>query len=92
MLPLQNLAAEGTYNNLDVTLRKANEYRNEWFENVHRCKLDETLGTIMERIVRAEVHRLVVVDESNQVLGVISLSDILKELVLKPCRKYWTAA
>ncbi|XP_071513926.1 uncharacterized protein [Panulirus ornatus] len=80
-----NLAAEGTYNNLDVTLRKANEYRNEWFEDVHRCKLDETLGTIMERIVRAEVHRLVVVDEKDQVLGVISLSDILKELVLKPC-------
>nr|ALV82311.1 protein kinase A [Gecarcinus lateralis]QCY49091.1 AMP-activated protein kinase gamma subunit [Gecarcinus lateralis] len=80
-----NLAAEGTYSNLDVTLRKANEYRNEWFEQVHRCTLQETLGTIMERIVRAEVHRLVVVDEKDRVLGIISLSDILKELVLKPC-------
>ncbi|KAK3883525.1 hypothetical protein Pcinc_012159 [Petrolisthes cinctipes] len=80
-----NLAAEGTYSNLDVTLRKANEYRNEWFEQVHRCTLDETLGTIMERIVRAEVHRLVVVDDKDKVVGVISLSDILKELVLKPC-------
>ncbi|XP_069162719.1 uncharacterized protein [Procambarus clarkii] len=80
-----NLAAEGTYNNLDVTLLKANEYRNEWFEQVHSCTLDETLGTIMERIVRAEVHRLVVVDEKRRVVGVISLSDILKELVLKPC-------
>ncbi|XP_063852940.1 LOW QUALITY PROTEIN: uncharacterized protein LOC135095771 [Scylla paramamosain] len=80
-----NLAAEGTYSNLDVTLRKANEYRNEWFEQVHRCTLQETLGTIMERIVRAEVHRLVVVDEKDRVVGIISLSDILKELVLKPC-------
>ncbi|KAG7159933.1 5'-AMP-activated protein kinase subunit gamma-2-like [Homarus americanus] len=80
-----NLAAEGTYNNLDVTLRKANEYRNEWFEQVHSCTLNETFGTIMERIVRAEVHRLVVVDEMGRVVGVISLSDILKELVLKPC-------
>ncbi|XP_045119682.1 5'-AMP-activated protein kinase subunit gamma-2-like isoform X8 [Portunus trituberculatus] len=80
-----NLAAEGTYSNLDVTLRKANEYRNEWFEQVHRCTLQETLGTIMERIVRAEVHRLVVVDEKDRVMGIISLSDILKELVLKPC-------
>lgn len=68
-----------------MTLRKANEYRNEWFEQVHRCTLDETLGTIMERIVRAEVHRLVVVDDKDKVVGVISLSDILKELVLKPC-------
>ncbi|XP_068248047.1 uncharacterized protein SNF4Agamma isoform X2 [Palaemon carinicauda] len=83
-----NLAAEGTYNNLDITLRKANEYRNEWFEQVHKCTLDETLGTIMERIVRAEVHRLVVVDSDDKVIGVISLSDILKYLVLKPCCKY----
>ncbi|KAG0717622.1 5'-AMP-activated protein kinase subunit gamma-2 [Chionoecetes opilio] len=80
-----NLAAEGTYSDLDVTLRKANEYRNEWFEQVHRCTLAETLGTIMERIVRAEVHRLVVVDDKDRVMGIISLSDILKELVLKPC-------
>jgi 5'-AMP-activated protein kinase regulatory gamma subunit len=53
---LQNLAAEKTYNNLDVSLKKANEHRNEWFEGVHKCKLEETLQTIMERIVRAEVH------------------------------------
>lgn len=51
----QNLAAEKTYNNLDVSLREANEHRNEWFEGVQSCKLDETLFTIMERIVRAEV-------------------------------------
>lgn len=55
MLFLQNLAAEKTYNNLDVSLREANEHRNEWFEGVQSCKLDETLFTIMERIVRAEV-------------------------------------
>jgi hypothetical protein len=53
---LQNLAAEKTYNNLDVSLKKANEHRNEWFEGVHKCKLEETLQTIMERIVRAEVY------------------------------------
>lgn len=51
----QNLAAEKTYNDLDVSLKKANEHRNEWFEGVHKCKLDETLYTIMEKIVRAEV-------------------------------------
>lgn len=55
LLLLQNLAAEKTYNNLDVSLREANEHRNEWFEGVQSCKLDETLFTIMERIVRAEV-------------------------------------
>lgn len=85
---LQNLAAEGTYHNLDVTLHQANEYRNEWFEGVLKCNLDETMEMIMERIVRAEVHRLVVVDKDNKVIGIISLSDILNELVLKPCGKY----
>ncbi|GJQ70363.1 hypothetical protein Trydic_g22795 [Trypoxylus dichotomus] len=80
-----NLAAEKTYNDLDVTLKKANEHRNEWFEGVHKCKLDETLFTIMEKIVRAEVHRLVVVDDADKVIGIISLSDLLLYLVLRPC-------
>lgn len=38
----------------------------------------------MERIVRAEVHRLVIVDEADKVIGIISLSDILLFLVLRP--------
>uniref|UniRef100_U5EQL4 Putative 5'-amp-activated protein kinase gamma subunit n=1 Tax=Corethrella appendiculata TaxID=1370023 RepID=U5EQL4_9DIPT len=79
-----NLAAEKTYNDLDVSLRKANEHRNAWFEGVQKCNLDESLYTIMERIVRAEVHRLVVVDENQKVIGIISLSDILLYLVLRP--------
>nr|CAH7757516.1 unnamed protein product [Callosobruchus chinensis] len=80
-----NLAAEKTYNDLDVSLKKANEHRNEWFEGVYKCKLDETLYAIMEKIVKAEVHRLVVVDEEDKVIGIISLSDLLLYLVLKPC-------
>ncbi|XP_043483854.1 dentin sialophosphoprotein [Leptopilina heterotoma] len=80
-----NLAAEKTYNNLDVSLREANEHRNEWFEGVQSCKLDETLFTVMEKIVRAEVHRLVVVDDDDKVIGIISLSDLLFHLVLRPC-------
>ncbi|XP_071451748.1 uncharacterized protein SNF4Agamma isoform X2 [Hetaerina americana] len=79
-----NLAAEKTYNNLDVSLKKANEHRNEWFEGVQKCRLDETLFTVMERIVRAEVHRLVIVDDDEKVIGMISLSDLLMYLVLRP--------
>lgn len=84
---IQNLAAEKTYNDLDVSLKKANEHRNAWFEGVQKCTLDETLYVIMERIVRAEVHRLVVVDESEKVIGIISLSDILLYLVLRPAEQ-----
>ncbi|KAL7039435.1 hypothetical protein ACKWTF_009909 [Chironomus riparius] len=79
-----NLAAEKTYNDLGVSLKKANEHRNAWFEGVQKCNLDETLFTVMERIVRAEVHRLVVVNELEKVIGIISLSDILLYLVLRP--------
>lgn len=78
------MAAEKTYNDLDVSLRKANEHRNAWFEGVQKCTIDETLYVIMERIVRAEVHRLVIVNEAHKVIGIISLSDILLYLVLRP--------
>lgn len=78
------MAAEKTYNDLNVSLKKANEHRNAWFEGVQKCSLDETLYTVMERIVRAEVHRLVVVDENDKVIGIISLSDLLLYLVLRP--------
>ena len=51
----QNLAAEKTYSNLDISLKKANEHRNEWFEGVHSCKHTDTLFSVMEKIVKAEV-------------------------------------
>lgn len=35
--------------------------------------------------MRAEVHRLVVVDDDEKVIGIISLSDLLLYLVLRPC-------
>jgi len=79
-----NLAAERTYNNLDVTLKQANEYRSDWFEGVQKCHLTDTLLSVIEKIVRAEVHRLVVVDTEDKVIGILSLSDILHYLVLRP--------
>ena len=84
-----NLAAEKTYSNLDITLKEANKHRNEWFEGVHKCRQDESLFAVMERIVKAEVHRLVVVNDENKVVGVISLSDILNYLVLRPGGEVW---
>lgn len=51
----QNLAAERTYNNLDVTLKQANEHRSDWFEGVQKCLLTDDLFSVIEKIVRAEV-------------------------------------
>lgn len=77
-----NLAAEKTYNNLDVTVTKALQHRSQYFEGVLSCNRRDTLMAIINRLVEAEVHRLVVVDEQEVVMGIVSLSDILQALVL----------
>ncbi|XP_054882412.1 5'-AMP-activated protein kinase subunit gamma-2-like isoform X2 [Poeciliopsis prolifica] len=79
-----NLAAEKTYNNLDVTVTQALRHRSQYFEGVMKCNKLETLETIVDRIVKAEVHRLVVVDDESRIIGIVSLSDILQALVLMP--------
>ncbi|ELW64839.1 5'-AMP-activated protein kinase subunit gamma-2 [Tupaia chinensis] len=79
-----NLAAEKTYNNLDITVTQALQHRSQYFEGVVKCSKLEILETIVDRIVRAEVHRLVVVNEADSIVGIISLSDILQALVLTP--------
>nr|XP_020481141.1 5'-AMP-activated protein kinase subunit gamma-2 [Monopterus albus] len=79
-----NLAAEKTYNNLDVTVTQALRHRSQYFEGVMKCNKLEMLQTIVDRIVKAEVHRLVVVDEESRIIGIVSLSDILQALVLTP--------
>ncbi|TDG97624.1 hypothetical protein EPR50_G00228010 [Perca flavescens] len=50
-----NLAAEKTYNNLDVTVTQALRHRSQYFEGVMKCNKLETLETIVVRIVKAEV-------------------------------------
>lgn len=52
---VQNLAAEKTYNNLDVTVTQALRHRSQYFEGVMKCNKLETLETIVDRIVKAEV-------------------------------------
>ncbi|XP_072769609.1 5'-AMP-activated protein kinase subunit gamma-2-like isoform X4 [Nerophis lumbriciformis] len=79
-----NLAAEKTYNDLDVTVTQALRHRSQYFEGVMKCNKVETLETIVDRIVKAEVHRLVVVDEESRIVGIVSLSDILQALILSP--------
>ncbi|OWK06541.1 hypothetical protein Celaphus_00012380 [Cervus elaphus hippelaphus] len=79
-----NLAAEKTYNNLDITVTQALQHRSQYFEGVVKCSKLEILETIVDRIVSAEVHRLVVVNEADSIVGIISLSDILQALILTP--------
>uniref|UniRef100_A0A4W4DZW4 5'-AMP-activated protein kinase subunit gamma-1 n=1 Tax=Electrophorus electricus TaxID=8005 RepID=A0A4W4DZW4_ELEEL len=77
-----NLAAEKTYNNLDITVTKALQHRSQYFEGVLTCQAHETLEAIINRLVEAEVHRLVMIDDHEVVKGIVSLSDVLQALVL----------
>ncbi|XP_040888415.1 5'-AMP-activated protein kinase subunit gamma-1 isoform X1 [Toxotes jaculatrix] len=79
-----NLAAQKSYNNLDMTMQEAIRRRRCFVEGVIKCYPDESLETIIDRIVKAEVHRLVLVDRADVVKGIISLSDLLQAMVLTP--------
>ncbi|XP_043096629.1 5'-AMP-activated protein kinase subunit gamma-3 isoform X5 [Puntigrus tetrazona] len=79
-----NLAAQKTYNNLSMSMQEAVRRRRCYVEGVIKCYPDETLETVIDRIVKAEVHRLVLVDREDVVRGIISLSDLLQAVVLSP--------
>jgi len=69
-----------------MTINEALSYRKERLEDVAKCYKNESLATCMERIIKAEVHRLVVVDQDEHVIGVLSLSDLLNYLVIRPTK------
>ncbi|XP_072301121.1 5'-AMP-activated protein kinase subunit gamma-3b isoform X1 [Eucyclogobius newberryi] len=79
-----NLAAQKNYNNLNMTMREAVSSRTCYVEGVLKCYPYETLESVMDRIAKAEVHRLVLVDCDEMVRGIVSLSDILQALILSP--------
>jgi 5'-AMP-activated protein kinase regulatory gamma subunit len=69
-----------------MTINQALLYRKERFEAVAKCYKHESLSTCMERIVKAEVHRLVVVNDDDNVIGILSLSDLLYYIVMRPTK------
>ncbi|KAI3389207.1 hypothetical protein SNEBB_001242 [Seison nebaliae] len=78
-----HLAASKSYSNLDVTIETALEQRNSMRQiSLVTCRLEEKFIDVLKRIVEAEVHRLVVVDADNHVLGILSLSDILSFITM----------
>ncbi|XP_067370985.1 5'-AMP-activated protein kinase subunit gamma-3b isoform X2 [Channa argus] len=83
-----NLAAQKNYNNLNMTMQEAISSRACCVEGVLKCYPHETLETVIDRIAKAEVHRLVLVDRDDVVRGIVSLSDLLQALVLGPAGIY----
>ncbi|OCT61002.1 hypothetical protein XELAEV_18047028mg [Xenopus laevis] len=79
-----HLAAQKIYNNLNISVRDALRLRSLSIEGVLMCYPHESLEVVIDRIVREQIHRLVLVDEERRPRGIVSLSDILQALVLTP--------
>lgn len=72
----------GIYNDLSLSVGEALMRRSDDFEGVYTCTRNDKLSTIMDNIRKSRVHRFFVVDESAHLVGVLTLSDILRYILL----------
>ena len=72
----------GVYDDLTTGVGEALSKRADDFAGIYTCSEDDRLDSIFDTIRKSRVHRLVVIDEENRLKGVISLSDILKYVLL----------
>jgi len=73
----------GVYEDLNLTVGEALLKRSEEFAGIYTCTLNDRLDTIFDTIRKSRVHRLVVIDESSHLKGVLTLSDILEYILLE---------
>ncbi|KYK60876.1 nuclear protein SNF4 [Drechmeria coniospora] len=73
----------GAYEELDDTIGEALCRRPDDSPGVYTCGEGDRLDSLFDTIRKSRVHRLVVVDDDNRLKGVISLSDILKYVLLE---------
>jgi 5'-AMP-activated protein kinase regulatory gamma subunit len=72
----------GMYEDLSSTVGEALCKRSDDAPGIYICTEDDRLDSIFDTIRMSRVHRLVVVDDDNHLKGVISLSDVLKYVLL----------
>lgn len=78
------MAARGSYADLDKEINTAFEDKIKHTRQIVTCKRADSLRSVMEKAVLAEVHRLIVVDDDMKVDGIVSLTDILTHIILRP--------
>ncbi|KAJ8607903.1 hypothetical protein MRB53_039999 [Persea americana] len=59
----------GDYDNLNLTVGKALEKRQDDFPGIYTCTLNDRLDTIFDTVRKSRVHRLVIIDDANQLKG-----------------------
>lgn len=73
----------GVYDELTTSVGDALSKRAEDFAGIYTCSMEDRLDTIFDTLRKSRVHRLVVIDEDSKLKGVISLSDILKYVLVE---------
>ena len=72
----------GSYDELHGSVGDALCKRPEDSPGIYTCSQHDRLQSIFDTIRKSRVHRLIVVDDDNKLLGVLSLSDILMYVLL----------
>ncbi|KAM4065807.1 CBS domain-containing protein [Hirsutella rhossiliensis] len=72
----------GAYEELDGSVGDALCKRPDDSPGIYTCCEGDRLDSIFDTIRKSRVHRLIVVDDENKLKGIISLSDILKYVLL----------
>lgn len=73
----------GAYDGLETSVGEALLKRSDEFAGIYTCSTEDRLDTIFETLRKSRVHRFVVIDEKNHLKGLISLSDIVKYILLE---------
>ncbi|KZZ94600.1 nuclear protein SNF4 [Ascosphaera apis ARSEF 7405] len=73
----------GVYDDLSLNVGEALKKRSPDFAGIYTCTVDDGLDTILDTIRRSRVHRLIVVDESFKLRGILTLSDILRYILVE---------
>lgn len=72
----------GVYDELESSVGDALSKRADDFPGIYTCTEEDRLDSIFDTVRKSRVHRLIVVDNENHLKGMISLSDILKYVLL----------
>jgi CBS domain-containing protein len=72
----------GAYDDLDGSVGEALCKRPDESPDIYTCSEGDRLDSIFDTVRKSRVYRLIVVDDENKLKGIISLSDILKYVLL----------
>lgn len=72
----------GAYDELSASVGEALCRRPDDSPGIYTCGPEDRLDSIFDTVRKSRVHRLIVVDDENRLKGIISLSDILKYVLL----------